>query len=290
MLVTMSIFIIFMLLYLFFWFFSILGWLVEVVYCSLYDKRLVNRGFLIGPYCPLYGCGALIMLVIAQISDNSLIIFILAMTLCTLLEYITSFLMESLFQVRWWDYSNYPFNINGRVCLRNSIAFGALGVISVKILFPWYKSLISFLDYDLLFTITIDIFVITITDILFSFHAMSNVKNVIEKNIDKYKNRDVTEEVKHIIKGKIPGVNFLHKRLINTYHLLDKKKDYLMKKIVEVNKNRGYILFIIFIVIGLIIGFVLSFYFNVASYKILIPLSLSISSLIASIILKVGDK
>lgn len=292
MFVTLSLFALFMFLYLFFWFFSVLGWLLEVAYCSLYEKRLVNRGFLIGPYCPLYGCGALIMLLVYNISQNTLFVFILSMILCSILEYITSFLMESLFQIRWWDYSKYSFNINGRVCLRNSIAFGALGVIFVKVLLPWYMNLTRGIDYNTLFTLTVVIFAVTTIDILFSFHAMSKVKLLMEKNIDKYKNKDVTREVKNIINGKIPGVSLLQKRLINTYHLLDKEKEKLKKKILVVNNKTksGYGLFIVFIIIGLVIGLILSLYFNFASYKIIIPFSLSVSCLIATIILKVGDK
>ena len=117
-----------------FWFFSILGWILEVIVCSISDKRLVNRGFLIGPYCPIYGFGSLIMLMISPYKDHLFVCFILALTLCSTLEYFASFLMEKLFKIRWWDYSHDAFNINGRICLRNALAFGALGVIFTRFL------------------------------------------------------------------------------------------------------------------------------------------------------------
>ena len=282
----------FMYIFLMFWFFSFLGWILEVLVFSITDKKLINRGFLIGPYCPIYGSGALIMFLISFLSNNLFVTFILAMVLCSVLEYITSFLMESLFGVRWWDYSNDAFNINGRVCLRNALAFGALGVIFIKFLTPWYTNLFSYLNYNTAYTITFIVFIVTIIDILVSFNAMSKVRSIIDKNIDKFKNKDATVDVRKMVNKKIPGVNFLQKRLIDTYHLLDKEKEYLIKTIKLVNEKTksGYGLLLVMITIGLVIGLLLSFVFKVSSYKIVIPFSLSVSSLIAAIILKVGDK
>lgn len=279
-------------LFIMFWLFSFCGWLVEEIACSIGERRLVNRGFLIGPYCPLYGCGVLIMLLISKISDNLFVTFILAMVLCSILEYVTSFIMESLFQVRWWDYSDDPFNLNGRVCLRNSIAFGGLGVIFLKFLKPWFDTLFTSLSYNTLYIITFVIFVITIIDILVSFNAMSKIREIIDKNIDKYKNKDATKDVKKMINIKIPGVNFLHKRLIDTYHLLDKEREHLKETIKKVNEKTktGYGLFLVFIAIGIIIGLILSLYFKLGSLKIIMPFTLSVCSLIAAIILKVGDR
>ena len=279
-------------LFLMFWFFSILGWILEVIVCSICDKRLINRGFLIGPYCPIYGCGALIMLIISSLSDNFFVIFILAMVLCSTLEYFTSYLMEKLFKIRWWDYSNDAFNINGRICLRNALAFGALGVIFIKFLIPWYNSLIVMPSLNTLLIIMALVFAITIIDILISFSAMSKVKGIIDKNIDRFKNKDATSDIKRLVNKKIPSVNFLHKRLIKTYHLLDKEKEYIKKTIKKVNEKTksGYGLLLIFIILGIVIGLILSLYFKLGSYKIIIPFTLSVSSLIAAIILKVGDR
>ena len=272
-------------LFLMFWCFSFIGWILEVIECSLYDKRLVNRGFLIGPYCPIYGCGAIIMLIISSLSDNLFVIFILAMVLCSTLEYVTSYLMEKIFKIRWWDYSRDSFNINGRICLRNALAFGALGVIFVKFFIPWFNSIISIPSFNTLCIIVIIIFIVTFTDILISFCAMRKIKSIIDKDLDKFKNVDATQDIKKLVSKKIPGINFLHKRLIWTYKLLEKEKDYFIEK-----TKSGYGLFLVFMALGLIIGLILSLYFKLGSYKIIVPFSLSISSLIAAIILKVGDK
>ena len=281
-----------MYLFLMFWFFSFLGWILEVLSCSITDKRFVNRGFLIGPYCPIYGCGALIMLIISSLSNNLFVIFILAMVLCSALEYFTSFLMEVLFKIRWWDYSNDAFNINGRVCLRNALAFGALGVIFIKILIPWYNSFIGKPSCHTLCIIIVIVFIVTIIDILVSFNAMSKIKGIIDKNLNKFKNVDATEDIKKLISKKIPSINFLHKRLIWTYHLLGKEKEYLKKTIKKVNEKTksGYGLMLLFSCVGLVIGLILSLYYKLGSAKLIIPFTVSISLLIAFIIMRRGGK
>lgn len=282
----------FLKLYLLFWFFSFLGWIIEIIVCSVKDKRLVNRGFLIGPYCPIYGFGALIMLLVSPYKDNILICFTMSLVFCSILEYFTSFLMERLFKVHWWDYSNDAFNINGRVCLRNAIAFGSLGVIFAKLLSPWYFSLINKLNYQTLLIISIIVFIITLIDIIISYNAISSIKNILNKDLLKYKNKDVTNDIKKMVSEYLLNYNIFQKRLIKTYHLLDKEKKYIMKtiKIVNEKTKKGYGLFLGFVIIGLLIGLILSLVFKVDRLSVILPFTLTISSLIAAIILKVGDK
>ena len=279
-------------IYLLFWFFSILGWLLEVIVCSIADKRLVNRGFLIGPYCPIYGFGSLIMLLISPYKEHLVVCFILSLFLCSILEYITSYLMEKIFKIRWWDYSHDAFNINGRVCLRNAIAFGALGVIFTRFLNPWYFSIIDKLSYRSLITISIIVLILTIIDIFVSFNAMCSIKSIIKKNLTKYQQKDATSDIKKLISKRLLNISFLEKRLIKTYHLLEVERDYLKIKLAKVNEKtkNGYGLLLLFIGVGLLFGLILSLYFKLSSPKIIIPFSISISSLIAAIIMKVGDR
>ena len=275
-----------------FWFFSILGWILEVIVCSITDKRLVNRGFLIGPYCPIYGFGSLIMLLISPYKDHLFTCFILALTLCSFLEYFASFIMEKLFKIRWWDYSNDAFNINGRICLRNAIAFGALGVIFTRFLNPWYLSIVDNFSYNTLLIISIVFAIITLIDLLVSFNAMNSIRNIISKDLSKYKDKDATNDVKKLISKRLLNINYLQKRLIETYHLLGKEKEIIKRKIKVVNEKTksGYGLLLVFIILGIVIGLILSLGFNLGSYKIIIPFTLSVSSLLAAIILKVGEK
>ena len=127
--------------------FSFLGWLMEVMVVIFKERKIVNRGFLIGPCCPIYGFGGLIMTLLLQnIKNNPIILFLLSLLICSVLEYGTSYVMEKLFHARWWDYSNRKFNINGRICLTNMIAFGLLGCLIIYILDPIYFEKIKYLS------------------------------------------------------------------------------------------------------------------------------------------------
>ena len=121
--------------------YSIIGWVYESTICSIGHRKLINRGFLNGPYCPIYGTGAvLVLLVLGRIQNPVLLFFAGAVVTCSL-EYLTSWLMEKLFHARWWDYSKRIFNIGGRVCLIGAVVFGAFSVVLVLVLHPFVKSL-----------------------------------------------------------------------------------------------------------------------------------------------------
>lgn len=121
-----------------FWLFlySFIGWVYESILCSVSARRWINRGFLNGPYCPIYGWGALLVILILGKIKNPLLIFLLGMLVTCSLEYFSSYLMEKLFHARWWDYSARKFNINGRVCLIGAIVFGSFSVILIKFIHP----------------------------------------------------------------------------------------------------------------------------------------------------------
>lgn len=110
--------------------YSFLGWCGEMVYCSLGQRRLCEkRGFLNGLLCPIYGHGALVVLLVLDGGcANPLFTFLLGAILTSLVEYITSYAMEKLFHMRWWDYSQFRFHLNGRICLLNSALFGLASV------------------------------------------------------------------------------------------------------------------------------------------------------------------
>lgn len=130
--------------FLYFVIYSFLGWICETTYCAIIDKQYVNRGFLNGPFCPIYGVGALIVImVLTPVADNIILLFLCGMIFTSILEYITGFLLEVLFDLKWWDYSDYKFNIQGRVCLLNSTLFGVLSVITVNFINPSITKLIE---------------------------------------------------------------------------------------------------------------------------------------------------
>ncbi len=116
---------------LFIWFiiYSFIGWLWEEIICSVQEKKLVNRGFMSGPYCPVYGFGALLYIGLMHLTINPIELFFVGGILACTLEYFTSYIMEKLFKARWWDYSNRFMNINGRVCLIGFLAFATFAAI-----------------------------------------------------------------------------------------------------------------------------------------------------------------
>ena len=121
--------------------YSIIGWIYESTICSIGQRKLINRGFLNGPYCPIYGTGAvLVLLVLGRIQNPVLLFFAGAVLTCSL-EYLTSWLMEKLFHARWWDYSHYRFNIQGRICLLGAIVFGFGGVLIIDVVQPQVERL-----------------------------------------------------------------------------------------------------------------------------------------------------
>ena len=127
-------------MYLFLWIFftyAFLGWCTEVSYAALLRGRFVNRGFLNGPLCPIYGFGVVIVLFCLEpLRDNLLLLFLGSVLLTSALEWVTGFLLEKLFHQRWWDYSDEPFNLGGYICLRFSIAWGLACLFVVEILHP----------------------------------------------------------------------------------------------------------------------------------------------------------
>lgn len=116
--------------------YSVFGWIFEIVYCSATEGHLVKRGFLSGPYCPIYGVGALADLAVLGSVQDAVALFCLGAVLASAIEYVTSYGMERAFGARWWDYSNLPFNLNGRISVPSACAFGLFAVVLVKVTNP----------------------------------------------------------------------------------------------------------------------------------------------------------
>ncbi len=131
-----------------FFFYSAAGWCLESLYCSIGEKRFVNRGFLTGPMCPIYGTAALVLVILIYnpFKDNPLAVFVLGIVLCDIVEFITSYLMEKLFSARWWDYTYEFMNINGRICLKHTLYWGVISIIFVKTIHPAVDGLYSKID------------------------------------------------------------------------------------------------------------------------------------------------
>ncbi len=136
------------------WFviYSLVGWIYETVLFSIRERKFVNRGFLNGPICPVYGFGALVVLLALEGRiDNVFVLFVSAIILTGTLEYLTSVLLEKLFHAKWWDYSSRRFNLNGRVSLAAVAIFGVMAVLVIKYVHPFVRGMTSRLPPDVLF-------------------------------------------------------------------------------------------------------------------------------------------
>lgn len=163
--------------FLYFFIYSIIGWIAEMIYCRLYDGKWSSRGFFFGPYCPIYGFGGLIVIIfLYPFVDNPIVIFLLGMILTSMLEYITSYLMEKLFNAKWWDYSNYKFNINGRICLVNAIEFGILGLALAYLIHPNIEKLVILMPQNIIYIIDVIILVILTIDLTATLNSFFNFK------------------------------------------------------------------------------------------------------------------
>ena len=156
--------------------YSFLGWLCETIYCSIGSKKFINRGFLNGPFCPIYGTGALLVIdVFMKYKDDLVALFILSMVVTSVVEYITSYLLEKIFNLQLWDYSTYSFNLNGRVCLKNSLMFGVLSIAAVEVIHPAVESFLNKLPYWFLVTFTGILVVYFICDVFITVKALLQI-------------------------------------------------------------------------------------------------------------------
>lgn len=218
--------------------YSFLGWVIEVTHVALHTKKIINRGFLLGPIIPIYGFSSVIMvLYLSNYKDNPLTIFLLAVTICSFIEYMVSYIMEKIFDARWWDYSNRKFNVNGRICLTNAFLFGVLSLLLIYIINPYLESIILKLDIKFLNTITFILLVLFIIDFIISNYVTFKLKDDIKKL-----QKDITEELKEKIKDKIENT-ILNKRIFSAYpkyknNMFQKYyKSKLLKKVEQIKDN-----------------------------------------------------
>lgn len=166
-----------------FFLFSVLGWIVESIYMSFCNKKLTNRGFMTGPFCPIYGVGAVVgYLILHPLADHVVALYIVGAILATAFEFLVAKLMEKLFGEVWWDYNEKPCNYKGIICLESTIAWGFYAVIIITFLFDKVMSVIDFLPMSWGIKTVLLVFVMVSID--FGYHftiAISKQEQVQEK-------------------------------------------------------------------------------------------------------------
>ncbi len=212
---------------LFFFIYSFFGYLSEIILCSIGEKKLVNRGFLFGPILPIYGFGMLTVLLLTKNTTNNLALtFLISMVACSVLEYLTSFLLEKLFHIKWWDYSKSDkLNLNGRICLRNCLAFGIAGSIIVYQVQPLVSSFVAFFPLTLKIILAIVLLCLLIFDTAVSILAILKAKKTFD--FSKIVG-DQTNEVKRACRRVIKELFRRKKKLEKN---LERKRKKLQKKL-----------------------------------------------------------
>ncbi len=221
--------------------YAFFGWCMEVIGKLIQYKRFINRGFLIGPYCPIYGVGALLITFLLKgFTKNPILLFVMAILVCGILEYLTSYFMEKIFHARWWDYSQKKFNINGRICLDTIIPFGLLGTFIMYVSNPFLIEKIETLPELVLNILFWVLLVIYLIDNIISTNVISYVgKTTKEIGKDLDNTEEITKKVKEVLIGK----SGLYRRLLKAYPAIKsikvkiKEKQNQIKRQVEEQKT-----------------------------------------------------
>jgi uncharacterized membrane protein len=165
------------------WFFIIyafIGWCVEVAFHAVTSGRFVNRGFLNGPVCPIYGFGMIILIFsLGPLVDNFILLFLGSFLLTTILEFITGFILEKVFHDKWCDYTDVPFNIKGYVCLSFSIAWGLGAVFVLNIIHPPINKFVSVLNNKIGNILLVFLLVYFVADFIITVLGIMKIKKRI---------------------------------------------------------------------------------------------------------------
>ncbi|MBR3552297.1 MAG: hypothetical protein IKN72_02805 [Clostridia bacterium] len=166
-----------------FFFYSAAGWLVECIYRSIGERRLINTGFLTGPMCPIYGTAALFLTVLLynNFRDRPLLIFLLGMVLCDVVEFVTSWLMEKLFHARWWDYTYEFLNIQGRICIKHTLYWGIISIAFVMVLHPAVDSLLHRLPARYYGVVVAVIMAVFLLDVANAVRKAADIRSLQDK-------------------------------------------------------------------------------------------------------------
>ena len=206
-----------------FYFYSFLGWIFESIYVSVMEKHLTNRGFIRGPFLPLYGCGGITMLLVSRpYYDNVILVYIAGCVGATVLEYVTGVLMESLFKIRYWDYSHKKFNYKGQICLESSLVWGFFTVLFTHYLQIPVEKLLFSISYNILSVVTVVVTVLFSADFMLAFRTAMDIGDVLvymervksemqrmQKRLDvlvAFKGEDVKEGIGARIDGISSGI------------------------------------------------------------------------------------
>lgn len=205
--------------------YAFLGWCLEVIYASVNTGKFVNRGFLNGAVCPIYGVGAVLLIIfLTPLSNHLPLLFLASVTIASLLELVGGYMLEKLFHMRWWDYTEEPFNIGGFICLKFSLMWGLAGIFLMKLIQPMIAGILSHLPTTPVLLIICIFYLILITDCLITIIAIAHL------------NRDLKQvhDLSRLIRA---GSDTLAENLgtfaVDTSEKLDNRKDELVENLTK---------------------------------------------------------
>ena len=191
-----------------FFIYSFLGWCVEVAFVATTLGKVLNRGFLNGPVCPIYGCGMLLVLIVLHpVSDNIFLLFLGGMVICSAIELFGGWILDKLFHMRWWDYSYRPFNVGGYICLSFSIMWGLAVVFAVKLVHTPIMAVLQRIPDTLQFVFIILFGIILIIDMVVTLkHLIGIRKNLGQLEWIAEQLHGVGDQLKDVVGNSAIGV------------------------------------------------------------------------------------
>ena len=221
--------------------YSIAGWIIESIYRSIMEKKIINSGFLFGPFCPIYGIGAIIIILFFErFKENTFVLFIVSFFVLSTWEYIVGVLLEKIFKTKYWDYSDHKINIKGRVCLFNSICWGILGVLFIEYIHPFVEKNLGMINILYLKIAIVIITILFLIDTIISIIATVNIKkalnkiedlnNQIKEKIEEIKNsntKEIKSDITQNMQSKIEDLKKKKNRLIRRLY----RRVYRLKKV-----------------------------------------------------------
>lgn len=183
----------------FFFIYSFLGWITEIIYALKSRGVFVNRGFLFGPFCPIYGIGIILcVLLLNDLNNNLIILYISSVALITTIEYFTGYFLEKIFNTKWWDYTDDPFNLHGRVCLGYSLLWGLAVVFILKIIHPFIASLIIAIPSHSIAIISFLITMYFLVDLSYTLITLVGLNN-IASNVSSFSS-EIKERYSYLLR------------------------------------------------------------------------------------------
>ena len=231
-------------LLLIFFVYSFIGYICEIISSSIVQKKLVNRGFLCGPYCPIYGVGSLfILFLLLRFKEDPVLVFVLGALITTSIEYFTSFVLEKIFHNKWWDYSYMKLHIHGRVCLQNTLLFGFGTLLIIYMAQPFIHALLMKMSPLAINIIAYSLLFVFVVDFIYSVIIAYNLRNriIICEELKNEKLAKIPGMLEKILKERVERFKAYPRRLLEAFPYLkntNAKEFDLMKSLRDKSKGK----------------------------------------------------